>query len=145
MTSLRLEADNAVTRAEAAEAKNKKLEQDILNRDQEIQSLTHRLTKAETELDKAEEKLKDAKTVHDEHETSRAANDGLVRKIQLLEEELDSAEKNLKETVERCAHTAGYASLLPVNRSLYGASIQAPSDGSKGRALRTPGAHLGAG
>ena len=138
---LRTEADNAVARAEEAEAKIKKLEQEILSKDQEIQSLNHRLTNAETELDKAEGKLTDVKHVRDEHESSKSTNEGLQRKILLLEEELDTAEKNVKETVERYVHTADHISSPPVNRSSCDASIQAPSDGSEGGAFRTPGAY----
>lgn len=141
MNTLRQEADSAVERAELAEAKNKKLEQEILSKDQEIQSLQHRLTITETNLDKAEEKFNDVKHVRDEHESSKTTNEGLQRKIVLLEEELDSAEKNLKETVERCVHTADRTFSPPVSRSSCGASIQAPSDGSEGRALRAPGAY----
>ena len=33
--------------------------------------------------------------------SSRTTNENLLRKIQLLEEELDAAEKNVKETVEK--------------------------------------------
>ena len=117
MAQLRLEADNAVARAEEAEAKNKKLEQEILTKDQEIQSLTHRLTNAEGKLDEADGKLNDAKHVREEHETSKTTNEGLQRKIQLLEEELDNAEKNLKETVERCVCTSDHTT-PPINRSL---------------------------
>jgi len=101
LAQLRAEADNAVERAEVAEAENKKLQQVILEKDQEIKSLTHKLSVTEGELEKAEEKLKDDKNIRDEHESSKTTNEGLQRKIQLLEEELDSAEKNLKETVER--------------------------------------------
>jgi tropomyosin len=101
LSQLRLEADNAVVRAEEAEAKIKKLEQELLTKDQDIQSLNHRLTNAEGQLDAAEDKLKDAKNVRDEHDASKSTNDGLQRKIQLLEEELDRAEKTQKETTER--------------------------------------------
>lgn len=145
LAQLRLEADNAVARAEEAEAKNKKLEQEILGKEQEIASLSHRLTNAETKLESAEDKLNDAKHVRDEHETSKTTNEGLQRKIQLLEEELDSAEKNLKETVERCVHNAGNPSSPPVDWYSCGGSTQAPSDGFEGRAFRAPGANLGAG
>lgn len=116
LAQLRTEADNAVARAEEAEAKNKKLEQEILNKDQDIQSLNHRLSTAEAKLDEADGKLSDAKHVRDEHETSKTTNEGLQRKIQLLEEELDNAEKNLKETVERYVYTAGRATAPLANR-----------------------------
>ena len=145
LASLRAEADGAVERAEAAEGKCKKLEQEILNKDQEIQSLTHRLTVTDGQLEDAEKKLGDAKSVSAEHESSKTTNEGLQRKVQLLEEELDSAEKNLKETVERYVRAPDRITLPPISRSSCGSSIQAPSDGSEGRALRTPGAHLRAG
>jgi tropomyosin len=101
LAQLRVEADNAVARAEEAEAKNKKFEQLLLEKDQELTSSNHRLSVTEAELEKAEAKLAEAKNAQNENESSKTASEGLVRKIQLLEEELDSAEKNLKDTVER--------------------------------------------
>lgn len=102
MNSLRVEADNAVTRAEEAEAKNKKYEQALLEKDQEITSLQHRLGVLDAELEKAEAKVADSKAAQMEGEHSKMTSEGLTRKIQLLEEELDAAEKNVKETVEKC-------------------------------------------
>jgi tropomyosin len=104
MNSLRVEADNAVTRAEEAEAKNKKYEQALLEKDQEITSLQHRLGVLDAELEKAEAKVADSKAAQMEGEHSKMTSEGLVRKIQLLEEELDAAEKNVKETVEKCVY-----------------------------------------
>lgn len=90
-----------MTRAEEAEAKNKKLEQEIYTRDQEITSLQHKLSVLDESLEKAEAKLADAKAATEEGETSKMTAENLTRKIQLLEEELDTAEKNVKETVEK--------------------------------------------
>lgn len=45
--------------------------------------------------------MADKKTALVEAEANKSANDSLTRKIALLEEELDAAEKNLKETVEK--------------------------------------------
>jgi tropomyosin, fungi type len=104
LAALRTEADNAVHRAEEAEAKNKKYEQIILEKDQEITSLTHRLGLLEGELEKTEGKLTESKAAQQEGEASKMTNEGLIRKIQLLEEELDAAEKNVKETVEKYVH-----------------------------------------
>ncbi|KDQ61671.1 hypothetical protein JAAARDRAFT_31136 [Jaapia argillacea MUCL 33604] len=101
LAALRAEADAAVTRAEDAEAKNKKYEQLLLEKDQEITSLQHKLSVMDAELEKAETKLHDAKLANDDGEQSKMTNEGLTRKIQLLEEELDAAEKNVKETVEK--------------------------------------------
>lgn len=101
MNSLREEADGAVSRAEESEAKNKKYEQLLLEKDQEITSLTHRLSVLDGDLEKTENKLNDLKQAQEEGETSKSTNEGLLRKIQLLEEELDAAEKNVKDTVEK--------------------------------------------
>lgn len=104
LNSLRDEADRAVLRAEEAEAKNKKYEQLLLEKDQEIASLTHKLSVLDADLEKVEAKLTDSKNAQQEGEHSKMTNEGLVRKIQLLEEELDAAEKNVKETVEKYVH-----------------------------------------
>ena len=55
----------------------------------------------EGDLDKAESKLSESKAAQEEGETTKANAEGLQRKIQLLEEELDAAEKNAKEVVEK--------------------------------------------
>lgn len=101
MNQLRLEADAAVTRAEEAEAKVKKLEQALLEREQEITSLNHRLGVLDAENEKAEAELQKYKGFSLEGEQSKTTSENLNRKVQLLEEELDAAEKNLKETVEK--------------------------------------------
>jgi tropomyosin len=46
--------------------------------------------------------LAKTKSALEEAEHGKATNDTLTRKIELLEDELDAAEKNLKETVEKC-------------------------------------------
>lgn len=100
---MRLEADNAILRAETAEDKNKAYEQTLLEKDQEILSLTHKLNLSNNQLDDLEAKLEIHKKASLDVEQSKTTNEGLVRKVQLLEEELDAAEKNVKETVEKCA------------------------------------------
>jgi len=74
---------------------------EILQKDQEIQSLNHKLNVAEADLEKAEAKVADAKIVHEQGEMSKGTADNLSRKVQLLEEELDTAEKNVKDTMEK--------------------------------------------
>lgn len=101
LAALRAEADTAVERAEAAEAKNKQLEQLLLGKDQEITSLNHRLNVLDGSLHDSEENLAKTKSALEDAEGSKAANESLTRKIELLEDELDTAEKNLKETVEK--------------------------------------------
>ncbi|KAF8518012.1 tropomyosin [Hysterangium stoloniferum] len=101
LESLRAEADANVERAEAAEELNKKLKQELLEKENDITSLNHKLNVALGDLEKAEEKLGEAKLAREEGDASKTTNDNLQRKIQLLEEELDNAEKNVKETVEK--------------------------------------------
>lgn len=101
LNALRAEADASIDRAELAEAKNKKLEMELLARDQEITSLTHKLNVMEADLEKAESKLAEAKTAREDGDTAKTNAESLIRRVQIVEEELDSAEKNLKETVEK--------------------------------------------
>jgi len=101
LAALRAEADAAVDRAEAAESKNKKYEQELLVKDQEIKSLTHKLGVIEGDLEKAESKLSDLKNASEDSETRKSTNEGLQRKVQLLEEELDAADQNLKDNLEK--------------------------------------------
>ncbi|PIL25009.1 hypothetical protein GSI_12897 [Ganoderma sinense ZZ0214-1] len=101
MQALRVEADKAVERAEEAEAKNKKYEHLLLEKEQEITSLQHKISVLDGDLEKAETKLTDLKSAQEDGEQSKTANEGLQRKIQLLEEELDAADKNLKEAMDK--------------------------------------------
>ena len=90
-----------MARAEEAEAKNKKLEQELLQKDHEITSLNIKLEHLDSDLAKAEATITDSKAERDAGENTRTTNEALTRKIQLLEDELDAAEKNVKETVEK--------------------------------------------
>ncbi|KAK7024887.1 tropomyosin [Favolaschia claudopus] len=101
MTQLRAESDAALARADEAEAKNKKLEQLLLEKEHEIKSLSVKLDNLDSELSKAENSIADSKADREAGETTKMTNEGLTRKIQLLEDELDAAEKNVKETVEK--------------------------------------------
>lgn len=74
---------------------------ELLAREQEITSLNHKLSVMETDLEKAEGKLADAKHDRESGDSAKNNAEALTRKIQLLEEELDAAEKNLKDTVEK--------------------------------------------
>ena len=101
LSALRGEADAAVERAEAAEAKCKKLELELLAKEQEITSLQHKNTILETDLEKYEGELSVAKKANEAGGNTQVTMENLTRKCQLLEDELDAAEKNVKETVEK--------------------------------------------
>ena len=64
--------------------------------------MQHKLGLAESELEKLEGSLKEHKSAKEEAGQHKDTNESLTRKISLLEEELDNAEKNLRETTEKC-------------------------------------------
>ena len=72
-----------------------------MQKEQEIASLQHKLTTAEDSLEKLEGSLKEHKSAKEESSATKDTNENLSRKIALLEEELDNAEKNLRETTEK--------------------------------------------
>ena len=71
----------------------------------------------DADLEKAESKLNEFKSAQDEGESSKQTNEGLLRKIQLLEEELDNAEKNARETVEKCVVVFGSGAVPTARRA----------------------------
>ena len=79
----------------------KKLEQELLSKEQENTSLQHKVDMLEANLDKSEAMVMELKGAGEEGDSAKANNESLTRKVQLLEEELDVAEKNVKETVEK--------------------------------------------
>ena len=130
MQSLRSEADQANDRADAAEAKVKELQLLLTAKEQEVSSLQHRLGISETDLEKAEGLLTKAKQLQDEGDASRTTSEALQRKVQLLEEELETADKNLKDTVEKCVSSLSENGFHEANHSL-----QVETGRRQGRAL----------
>ena len=94
---MRLEADTAIGRAEKAEANVKQLQEGLLSREQDITGLEHRLSVLETE----NEKLQEFKASSLNSDVIKTTVEILTRKVQILEEELDAAEKNYKETAKK--------------------------------------------
>ena len=101
MNALRLEADESAAKVEELTTKVKQLEQENLAKEQEITSLSHKNTVLETELEKLEGGLKDAKAAADESAQHGSQNESLQRKLQVLEEEAEAADKKMKETTEK--------------------------------------------
>lgn len=103
MNNLRLEADTNAAQVEELKEKVKKLELDNMQKEQEITSLTHRNGVMEKEIEKLETGIKEAKTAADESSQHGTQNEALQRKLQVLEEEAEVADRNLRETNERSA------------------------------------------
>lgn len=101
MNALRLEADEAHEKVEDLQGKVKTLEQENLAKEQEITSLTHRNQLLETEVEKLESSAKDAKDAASQSAQHDTQNEALQRRVQILEEETEDADRNLRETNEK--------------------------------------------
>ena len=101
MNSLRLEADEASAKAEELSSKVKALEQENLSKEQEITSLQHRNNILEGEVEKLETAIKDFKSSAEMGQQHGTQNETLTRRLQLLEEEAEEADKTLRESNEK--------------------------------------------
>lgn len=101
MNSLRIEADEATSKAEELQAKVKTLEHENLAKEQEITSLSHKNGLLEGEVEKLETQIKEIKGTAEESTQHSRQNETLQRRLQLLEEEAEEADKNLRETNDK--------------------------------------------
>jgi tropomyosin len=101
MNALRIEADESAGKVEELSAKVKTLEQENLSKEQEITSLQHKNSMLEQEVEKLEKMHGEAKNAADESAQHGTQNDALTRKLQLLEEEAEENDKNLRETNDK--------------------------------------------
>lgn len=101
MNQLRIEADESSAKVEELQKQLKVLEQENLQKEHEITSLTHKNSALETEVEKLENQIKDAKAGAEEGTQHATQNETLQRRLQLLEEEAEEADKNLRETNDK--------------------------------------------
>lgn len=101
MNALRLETDNATAKVEELQAKVKVLEQENLSKEQEITSLQHKNNLLEAQVEKLEDDVKTHKTKAEDGGNAISHNETLQRRLQLLEEEAEEADKNLRETNDK--------------------------------------------
>lgn len=101
MNALRIEADDSAAKVEELQSKVKSLEQENLQKEQEITSLQHKNSVLEQEVEKLEGMHKDAKAMVEESSQHGTQNETLQRRLQLLEEEAEENDKNLRETNEK--------------------------------------------
>lgn len=101
MSALRLETDTANAKVEELQAKVKVLEQENLSKEQEITSLQHKNNLLEANVEKLEEDVKKHKAMADDGTNAATHNETLQRRLQLLEEEAEEADKNLRETNDK--------------------------------------------
>ena len=101
MNQLRVEVEESTATAEELKAKVKILEQDNLQKEQEITSLQHKNGLLESEVEKLETEIKNHKGAAEEGHQHGTQNEALQRRLQLLEEEAEEADKNLRETNDK--------------------------------------------
>ena len=98
---MRIEVDASQAKVEELNARVKTLEQENLAKEQEITSLSHRNQLLEQEVEKLEDGIKNHKSAADESAMHGKTNETLQRRMQLLEDEAEEADKNLRETNEK--------------------------------------------
>lgn len=101
MEALRVEADESNATAEDLKAKLKAAEQDNLQKEQEITSLTHRNQVLENDVAKLEEDVAKHKGEAAEGTQSITQNETLQRRLQVLEDENEETDRQLRETNEK--------------------------------------------
>ena len=101
MNALRVENDDVSAKHEESQGKVKVLEQENLAKEQEITSLSHKNQLYETEVEKLEAKVKELQKSLDEASGAGTHNESLQRRLQLLEEEAEESDKNIRETNEK--------------------------------------------
>jgi tropomyosin len=101
MQSLRVEADEATAKSEELKKQVKALEYENLQKEQEITSLQHKNGLLEAQVDKLEGEKKDLKASAGDSHQHATQNETLQRRLQLLEEEAEEADKNLRETNDK--------------------------------------------
>ena len=101
MASLRREQEETTAKYEELQAKVKTLEQENYAKEQEIRSLSHNNQRLEAEVEKLETGINEHKKTADQSSDQSNQNENLQRRLQLLEEEADQADKNMRETNEK--------------------------------------------
>ena len=114
-----MEQEETAAKNEELQAKVKTLEQENLAKEHEITSLSPKNQLLETEVEKLESGVKDAKKEAEAQAGHGTQNESLQRRLQLLEEEAEESDKNIRETNEKYAHPCRlWPSLDPVSSSV---------------------------
>lgn len=72
-----------------------------MSQEHEIISLTVQTKHLEEDLETAQEKIKQLKALEEDEDGLKKENDAAQRKITLLEQELESSEKTVRETTKK--------------------------------------------
>lgn len=119
MQSLKGKVEEHESKIEELQAKIKALEQENLAKDQEITSVTHRNQLLDSDVVKLETNLHEAKESLRKIEEDGQRTEGLQRRLQLLEEEAEEADKTLRETNEKYDSYVGRQDSLVLMNALH--------------------------
>ena len=137
MSTLRVQQEETQTKYEELQSKVKTLEQENLAKEQEITSLSHKNQLLETDVDKLETGIKEAKAAAEESGQHGTQNESLQRRLQILEEEAEGADRNIRETNEKYGHVFCLTASMQENTKLTSFFLQTTSNRCQGRPLRT--------
>ncbi|KAG5437522.1 hypothetical protein PCANB_000950 [Pneumocystis canis] len=101
ISGLRMEAEEANMRADEAAMRVKHLEHELTLKEQENIGLIHKNDLLEMEIERLEQQLMEAKTAAEDDSGNRNISESLQKKIQLLEEELEISDMNLRKTTDK--------------------------------------------
>lgn len=96
-----MEVETSTATSEELKAKVKALEQENTAKEQEIRSLTHKNGVLEQDLEKVEAEVKKLKTEVGEMGHHGTQNESLQRRLQILEEEAEESDRNIRETNDK--------------------------------------------
>ncbi|CDK26006.1 unnamed protein product [Kuraishia capsulata CBS 1993] len=105
ISKLKLDAEEWQNKHDDAADKIKKLEQEQLEKDNQIQALTRKNEVLEENLEKLEAEVSSHKATAEEATNLKTSNDNYTRKHQALEEELEASDRELKETTAKLRET----------------------------------------
>lgn len=101
MAHLKEKEEEALAKVEELHVKVKALEQENLAKEQEITSLSHKNQLLEADNEKLETANKELKVKVEATGQQSIQSEGLQRRLQLLEEEAEQADANIRETNEK--------------------------------------------
>lgn len=101
MAHLKEKEEEALAKVEEFQVKVKALEQENLAKEQEITSLSHKNQLLEADVEKLETANKELKVKVEATGQQSIQSEGLQRRVQLLEEEAERADENIRDTNEK--------------------------------------------
>ncbi|KAI8640358.1 tropomyosin [Parasitella parasitica] len=101
IATIRIEADTANAKVEELENELKNIKQEHTQQEREIISLNNKNKQLEEDLDTAHDTIKSLRDNETEDSDHKKHHENSLRKITLLEEELEESDKALKETTKK--------------------------------------------